>query len=79
MRPLETIAVELLQSSISWEPDARLVGNVTAMELALVAAFIITSCPVCGAEPWVNIDCQLCNVISSIELCCEANASEEEG
>jgi hypothetical protein len=25
-----------------------------------------TSCPACGAEPWVNIDCSLCEVMAGL-------------
>jgi hypothetical protein len=25
-----------------------------------------TSCPKCGAEPWVNIDCAVCEVMSAL-------------
>jgi hypothetical protein len=27
---------------------------------------LFTSCPKCGAEPWVNIDCAVCEVMSAL-------------
>ncbi len=32
---------------------------------ALVGSF--TSCPACGSEPWVNLDCKTCTVMSKLE------------
>jgi hypothetical protein len=67
MRDIEKIAVDALRCATSWEMEACLVGNVTAREVARLAIPHITSCPKCGAEPWVNIDCDLCLVCSVIE------------
>lgn len=66
MRSLEEISHEVLKCCFAWEPGARLIGNVEARELAalVLAADRITSCPLCGAEPWVNIDCMLCRAAS---------------
>lgn len=66
MRTIEQIAVDVLECATGWEREARLIGNVQAYELAVLAAKHITSCPKCGAEPWVNIDCQLCAAMSAI-------------
>ena len=66
MMPLEQIAIETLKCALSWEPNVCLIGNVMASEVAALAASRITSCPKCGAEPWVNIDCDLCLVCSSL-------------
>ena len=62
----EATAIALLKSAISWEPEARLVGGLRACELAALAASIVTCCPKCGAEPWVNIDCDLCLVATAL-------------
>ena len=67
MRDLEKIAVDALKCAISWEPDACLIGNVTARETAYLASRSIMTCPKCGAEAFVNIDCNLCNAIEAIE------------
>lgn len=66
MMPLEKIAIEALKCALSWEPNICLIGNVMASEIAALAASRITSCPKCGAEPWANIDCDLCLVCSSL-------------
>lgn len=65
-RTTEEIAIELLKYAVSWDPPARVLGNVTAEELARLAAPLITSCPNCGAEAWVNIDCPLCLVVGAL-------------
>jgi hypothetical protein len=65
-RTTEEIAVELLKCAVGWEPTARLLGNVTAAELATVAAHHILTCPNCGAEAWVNLDCALCCSVSAL-------------
>jgi PAS domain-containing protein len=62
----EATAIELLRCAISWEPEVRLVGNLRACEIAALAASIVTCCPKCGAEPWVNIDCDLCLVATAL-------------
>jgi hypothetical protein len=67
MRDTETVAGELLRCSLSWEPNACLVGNVMAAEVAALASRHITSCPKCGAEPWVNIDCDLCLIAHALQ------------
>lgn len=62
----EATAIELLKCAISWEPEVRLVGNLRACEIAALAASVVTCCPKCGAEPWVNIDCDLCLVCTAL-------------
>jgi hypothetical protein len=64
---LTRIAVDVLHCALSWEPGVRLIGDVTAAEVATLAAHTITQCPKCGAEAWVNIDCDLCMVCSELE------------
>lgn len=66
MRSTETIAVDVLRCAISHEPDSRLIGNVTAAELVRLCAAEVMTCPKCGAEAWVNIDCDLCLVVSQL-------------
>lgn len=59
-RTPEAIALDVLQFAIAQEPNLRVIGNVTAREIAVLAVRSITTCPKCGAEAWVNIDCDLC-------------------
>lgn len=66
-KSIETTALEVLKCALSHEPSVCLVGNVTARELAMMAAVHVTCCPKCGAEPWVNIDCDLCNAMAETE------------
>lgn len=66
MRNLEQVAVDVLHCAISHEPNVCLLGNVIASEVAALAAFVIDSCPKCGATAWVNIDCDLCLVCSQL-------------
>lgn len=63
----ESVAVELLRCALSHDAGARLVGNITAREIAAVASKQITRCPQCGSEPWVGIDCWLCLVCADLE------------
>jgi hypothetical protein len=63
----EAIAVELLRAAVAWEPEARVIANVTAHNLALFVVRHIHTCPKCGACAGVNIDCDLCGVISGLE------------
>lgn len=67
VKNVEQIAGELLKCALSWDPDACILGNVTAREIAKLAASQITSCPLCGAEPWVNIDCGLCLIVPLLD------------
>jgi hypothetical protein len=65
-RTVETIAVDVLRCALAWEPNACLMGNVTASEIATLAAWTIDTCPKCGATAWVNIDCDLCLVLADL-------------
>lgn len=58
--------VAMLQCALAWERDARLIGNVTAADVAKVAALTMMTCPACGSEAWVNIDCGVCVVVSEL-------------
>jgi len=66
MHNREQVAVEVLKCALSWEPEVRLLGNVMASEIAALAASCVTSCPSCGAEPFVNIDCDVCTICRSL-------------
>lgn len=66
MKPtLEDIAREMLRCAVAHDPAVCLIGNVTAMGVLLVAQSHVTCCPQCDAEPWVNIDCKLCRIVSA--------------
>ena len=67
MKSREEIAATVLKCAVACMPEARLIGNVTAKELAFIVAPLITSCPKCGAEPWCDIDCDLCVAMSALE------------
>lgn len=62
----EACAVEVLRCALSHNPNARLIGNVRAIDIAALAAAAIDTCPKCGATAWVNIDCDLCSVCHSL-------------
>lgn len=72
MNSVSDIAEAVLHCAVEWEPEARILGNVTAREVAKLAAHVIESearpCPACGAEPWVNIDCGLCCAMSALAI-----------
>lgn len=81
-RRVEIVALEVLKCALSLEPEACILGNATAAEVAALAAEQITTCPKCGAEAWVNIDCDLCDLGSSLHRQCdeaEAEAPAREG
>lgn len=65
-RTIREVAEDMLKCAVSHEPGSRLIGNVMASEIALLASAALTTCPSCGAEAWVNIDCDLCGVCSAI-------------
>ena len=67
MRSLEQIAGELLTCSLTWEREAKIIGNVTAFELALLAVSRISTCPQCGADAGADIDCSTCVIIDALE------------
>lgn len=66
MREPETIARMTLEAALTWDPDARLIGDVTAAEVAALAARAVMTCPACGSEAWVNIDCDMCLVCAAL-------------
>lgn len=66
-RDIKQISVDVLQCAIGWDPQAKLIGNVSALELARLAIPNIDSCPKCGAIAWVSIDCDLCMMVGVIQ------------
>jgi len=48
MRSREEIASDLFKSAITWNGNARIIGNVTARELAMLAVVALDDCPECG-------------------------------
>lgn len=58
--------VAMLQCALAWEAGARLIGNVTAADVAKVAALTMTQCPPCGSEAWVNVDCHVCSAVGKL-------------
>jgi hypothetical protein len=62
----EAVASAVLRNCLTWRPDTVLLTGVTAAELAGLAASSIDTCPKCGATAWVNIDCDLCLVATSL-------------
>jgi hypothetical protein len=67
MRAKHDYAEAALRYAISREPDELLLGCITAAELVALTADAVMQCPKCGAESWVNIDCDLCLVVSQIQ------------
>ena len=59
---IEEIALDVLKCALSWEPRARLIGDVLAAEVAALAAQQITTCPKCGAGAWSGSECDLCDL-----------------
>ena len=67
MKTREQIAGELLECLLSHDAAVCIVGNVTVREIARLLLDMFTSCPACGAEPWVNIDCRVCDVMYQMD------------
>jgi len=47
-RDLKILAAETLACAMCWEPQVRIVGNVTALEMARLARFVLDHCPLPG-------------------------------
>lgn len=63
---------KFLQHCLRQSPTADSpIQGVSWLELARIAAAAVDtanlSCPLCGAEPWCNIDCKVCRVCSELE------------
>ena len=67
MRSLEAIASDLLKAALEGPAYGGIVGGVTRIELARLAVEHITTCPRCGAEAFVNIDCFVCEVAGQLQ------------
>lgn len=65
-RQPQVAAGDLILSALSFDPEETVLGNVSAFELARIAAYVLdrfsTACPSCDAEPGANIDCDVCRV-----------------
>lgn len=59
----EVVATEVLKCATAWEPDACLIDNVTARDIFLPVAPMLTFCPKCGVEPGCDINCNLCSLL----------------
>jgi hypothetical protein len=66
MRTNEKIAGAMLQAVMTMSATKTVAGDVTALEVARMLADSFTSCPKCGAEPWVNLDCLVCQVMTAL-------------
>ena len=67
MMTIEETAREVLRCALTHEPDSCLIGNVTALEIARLAASRISTCPKCGADAGSDIDCGLCAILAVLE------------
>lgn len=70
LRTIDVIAVSLLRHALALDPDATSLGA-THAEIATLAAFVLSHvvcapCPCCGAEPFVNIDCDVCLICAKL-------------
>jgi hypothetical protein len=70
LRTTGVVAEALLRHALSLDPERATLGA-THAEIAMLAAFIISHvvgapCPRCGAEPFVNIDCDVCLVCAKL-------------
>lgn len=57
----ERTAGQLLDEAIKHAPETKLLGDVTAGDVAGIAAFIIDTCPRCSCPAWTNKECDLCS------------------
>jgi len=63
----EAIAVELLRHVLTLEVNSCPLGDVTALEIAILCASMIDTCPLCGATAWCDIDCELCELCTTLK------------
>jgi hypothetical protein len=66
-RSKESISTDLLRFVAKFGPDELVCGTASAREVAGLISENFSSCPRCGAEPWVNIDCPLCLFMGELE------------
>lgn len=62
MKTREQICIELLNFAMKFEAKEKIVGEITALELASVIIPYISTCPICNTENFENKSCWLCNV-----------------
>ena len=68
MMTIDETARKVLLCALTHEPDSCLIGNVTAAEIARLAASRLSTCPQCGADAGSNIDCCcLCAILAVLE------------
>jgi hypothetical protein len=67
VRTKEQIAGDILRCAMAHMSDSRLTGNVRADEIALLCVEHVMTCPNCGAEAWVSIDCALCETVTLLQ------------
>lgn len=70
LRTHSQIAEALLLHALALDPDAASLGA-THAEIAMLAAFVLSHvvcapCPRCGADPFVNIDCDMCLICAKL-------------
>lgn len=70
LRNAQDVARALLRHALALDPE-RVTCGATHAEIAMLAAEMLATvfnepCPVCGAEPFVNIDCDVCLVASKL-------------
>lgn len=66
MRAMDAVASAVLKYCTSIAPDDVVFGDIQAAEIVALAASTLNQCPYCGAEAWVNIDCDACLVVSAL-------------
>jgi hypothetical protein len=67
MQTKEKMALNILNKAINTPPEeCPIIDNISAKELICLVQEHILTCPKCGAEAWVNIDCDLCNVVAVV-------------
>jgi hypothetical protein len=65
-KSLGEISFEILKCAIFWEPQAKFLGNISAIKRARIAIKNIDCCPKCGSTAFVNIDYDLCMLACDI-------------
>ena len=62
-RNAEQVSEAILKAVLRKSIDEQVIGDVSAQELVGLVANNFSSCPACGAEPWTNIDCRVCDLM----------------
>jgi hypothetical protein len=70
LRTTGVVAEALLRHALALDPESASMGA-THAEIAMLAAFVLSHvecapCPRCGAEPFVNIDCDVCLICAKL-------------